>query len=170
VVAVTDTLAEYPLAPVSIPQTRVDYVVEAQQIGAPKGIVSGTTQITEDPVKLGIAETASEVIRAAGLLRDGFSYQTDGRWRTLVGGDALRASHDGRGRSGRQLRPWRHHRPLVEMLRDGLFMRLIDVQGFDLEATRSIASDPDHLEVGADFYANPFNDGCAVNKLDCVIL
>lgn len=30
VVAVTDTLAEYPLAPVSIPQTRVDYVVEAQ--------------------------------------------------------------------------------------------------------------------------------------------
>jgi citrate lyase subunit alpha / citrate CoA-transferase len=76
VVAVTDTLAEYPLAPVSIPQTRVDYVVEAQQIGDPKGIVSGTTQITEDPVKLGIAETASEVIRAAGLLRDGFSYQT----------------------------------------------------------------------------------------------
>jgi citrate lyase subunit alpha / citrate CoA-transferase len=67
VVAVTDTLAEYPLAPVSIPQTRVDYVVEAQQIGDPKGIVSGTTQITEDPVKLGIAETAAEVIRTAGL-------------------------------------------------------------------------------------------------------
>jgi citrate lyase subunit alpha/citrate CoA-transferase len=60
--------------------------------------------------------------------------------------------------------------PLVEMLRDGLFKRLIDVQGFDLEATRSIASDPNHLEVGADFYANPFNAGCAVNKLDCVIL
>src|SRR3712207_7006435 len=44
------------------------------------------------------------------------------------------------------------------------------VQGFDLEATRSIAADPNHLEVGASFYANAFNSGCAVNRLDCVIL
>ena len=60
--------------------------------------------------------------------------------------------------------------PLVEMLKDGLFKKLIDVQGFDLEATRSIGCDPNHLEVGASFYANPFNSGCAVNRLDCVIL
>src|SRR5215208_6620912 len=76
VVAVTDSLDEYPLAPVSIPQTRVDYVVKAQQIGDPEGIVSGTMRITEDPVKLETAERAAVVIRAAGLLRDGFSYQT----------------------------------------------------------------------------------------------
>jgi citrate lyase subunit alpha / citrate CoA-transferase len=60
--------------------------------------------------------------------------------------------------------------PLVEMLEDGLFRRIIDVQWFDLEAVRSIASNPNHLEVGAGFYANPFNSGCAANKLDCVIL
>lgn len=60
--------------------------------------------------------------------------------------------------------------PLVEMLRDGLFKRLIDVQDFDQEAIRSIADNPNHLEVGAGFYANAFNSGCAVNKLDCVIL
>ena len=169
VVAVTDTLVEYPLAPISIPQTRVDYVVEAQKIGDPEGIVSGTTRITQDPVKLGIAETAAEVIRAAGLLRDGFSFQTG------AGGTSLavtcfvrRLMEEGEvvgsfalgGITG----------PLVEMLEDGLFRRLIDVQGFDLEATRSIASNPDHLEVGANFYANPFNSGCAINKLDCAIL
>ncbi len=37
VVAVTDTLTEYPLAPISIPQTKVDFVVEVQGIGTPKG-------------------------------------------------------------------------------------------------------------------------------------
>jgi citrate lyase subunit alpha/citrate CoA-transferase len=169
VVAVTDTLAEYPLAPVSIPQTRVDYVVEAQQIGDPQGIVSGTTQITEDPVKLGIAETAAEVIRAAGLLRDGFSYQTGAGGTSLAVTRFVRRTMEEAGVIG-SCALGGITAPLVEMLRDGLFTRLIDVQGFDLEATRSIASDPNHLEVGADFYANPFNDGCAVNKLDCVIL
>lgn len=169
VVAVTDTLAEYPLAPVSIPQTRVDYVVEAQQIGDPKGIVSGTTQITEDPVKLGIAETAAEVIRAAGLLRDGFSYQTGAGGTSLAVTRFVRRTMEEAGVIG-SFALGGITAPLVEMLRDGLFTRLIDVQGFDLKATRSIASDPNHLEVGADFYANPINDGCAVNKLDCVIL
>jgi citrate lyase subunit alpha / citrate CoA-transferase len=35
---------------------------------------------------------------------------------------------------------------------------------------RSIAANPNHLEVSASFYANPFTSGCAVNHLDCVIL
>ena len=46
----------------------------------------------------------------------------------------------------------------------------MDVQGFDLEAVRSIATNPNHVEVGSGFYANPFNAGCAVNRLDCVVL
>ena len=46
----------------------------------------------------------------------------------------------------------------------------MDVQGFDLEAVRSLAANPNHVEVGSSFYANPFNVGCAVNRLDCVIL
>ena len=59
---------------------------------------------------------------------------------------------------------------MVEMLEQGLFKKLIDVQGFDLEAIRSIAAKPNHLEVSAGFYASPYNKGCAVNKLDVVIL
>jgi citrate lyase subunit alpha / citrate CoA-transferase len=168
-VAVTDTLVEYPLAPVSIPQTRVDYVVEAQQIGDPGGIVSGTTRITEDPVKLRIAQTAAEVVRASGLLRDGFSYQTGAGGTSLAVTRFVRRMMEEAGVVG-SFALGGITGPLVEMLRDGLFRRLIDVQGFDLEATRSIAADPNHLEVGAGFYANVFNSGCAVNKLDCVIL
>lgn len=59
---------------------------------------------------------------------------------------------------------------LVQMLEQGLFRRLFDVQGFDLAAVRSIAANPNHVEIGASFYANPFTRGCAVNRLDCVIL
>ena len=59
---------------------------------------------------------------------------------------------------------------MVEMLERGLFRKIMDVQGFDLEAVRSIATNPNHVEVGSSFYANPFNAGCVVNRLDCVIL
>lgn len=169
VVAVTDFLGEYPLTPVSIPQTRVDYVVKVDKVGDPKGIVSGTTRITKDPVGLKIADTAAKVIQAAGLIKDGFSFQTG------AGGASLATAHFVRqmmekaqvtgsfalgGITGY----------MVEMLEKGLFKKLMDVQGFDLEAIRSMASNNNHLEIGADFYASPFNSGCAVNQLDAVIL
>jgi citrate lyase subunit alpha/citrate CoA-transferase len=169
VVAVTDYLGEYPLSPVSIPQTRVDYVVKVDKVGDPKGIVSGTTRITKDPVGLRIAQTAAKVIQATGLIKEGFSFQTG------AGGASLATAHFVRqmmeksqitgsfalgGITGY----------MVEMLEKGLFKKLMDVQGFDLEAIRSMAANRNHLEIGADFYASPFNSGCAVNQLDVVVL
>jgi citrate lyase subunit alpha/citrate CoA-transferase len=59
---------------------------------------------------------------------------------------------------------------MVKMLDEGLFRTLIDVQSFDLDAVRSLASNPNHVEVGASQYANPFTAGCAVDKLDAVVL
>ncbi|MEZ4683142.1 MAG: citrate lyase subunit alpha [Caldilineaceae bacterium] len=59
---------------------------------------------------------------------------------------------------------------LVEMLEAGLFRRLLDVQAFDLAAVRSLATNPNHLEISAGHYASPWNSGCAVDQLDCVIL
>ena len=44
------------------------------------------------------------------------------------------------------------------------------MQGFDLEAVRSLASNPSHLEIGASTYASPWDGGAAVNRLDCVVL
>ncbi|MFW8664558.1 citrate lyase subunit alpha, partial [Candidatus Phytoplasma citri] len=41
---------------------------------------------------------------------------------------------------------------------------------FDLEAVNSLKNNPNHLEMSASFYANPFIKGCAVNKLDFGIL
>ncbi len=169
VVAVTDYLGEYPLSPISIPQTRVDYVVKVECVGDPKGIVSGTTRITKDPVGLKIAETAAKVIQATGLIKNGFAFQTGAGGaslataafvRKMMEKDNVVGSFALGGITGY----------MVDMLEKGLFKKLIDVQGFDLEAIRSLATNPNHLEVGADFYASPFNAGCAVNQLDVVIL
>ena len=45
-----------------ISEDYVDYVVQVDAIGDPKGIVSGTTQITRDPVGLVMASHAAQVI------------------------------------------------------------------------------------------------------------
>jgi citrate lyase subunit alpha/citrate CoA-transferase len=169
VVAVTDYLVEYPLAPVSIPQTRVDYVVKVDSIGDPKGIVSGTTKITKDPVGLKIAETAAKVIEAAGLIKNGFSFQTGAGGASLATAYFVRRMMEKKGVAG-SFALGGITGYMVEMLEKGLFKKLIDVQGFDLEAIQSIKNNPNHLEVSASFYASPFNAGCAVNKLDAVIL
>lgn len=169
VVAVTDFLGEYPLSPVSIPQTRVDYVVKVECVGDPKGIVSGTTRITKDPVGLKIAETAAKVIQATGLIKNGFAFQTGAGGaslataafvRKMMEKDNVVGSFALGGITGY----------MVDMLEKGLFKKLMDVQGFDLEAIRSLANNSNHLEIGADYYASPFNAGCAVNQLDIVIL
>ena len=76
VVAVTDDLRSQPPAQLDIRQDQVDFVVVVDSIGDPKGILSGTTRPTTEPVGLQIASTAAQVIAASGLLIDGFSLQT----------------------------------------------------------------------------------------------
>lgn len=169
VVAITDNLVEYPLAPVSIPQTRVDYVVKVEKVGDPKGIVSGTTKITKDPVGLKIASSAAKVIEAAGLIKDGFSFQTGAGGASLATAHFVRQMMEKKSVVG-SFALGGITGYMVEMLEKGLFRRLLDVQSFDLDAVRSMGENADHLEIGADFYASPFNNGCAVNQLDAVIL
>lgn len=169
VVAVTDNLQPYPLVPASIPQSRVDAVVVVPAIGDPRGIVSGTTQVTTDPVGLKIALAAAKVIAASGLLRDGFSFQTGAGGVSLAAAHFVRRMMEEGGVTG-SFALGGITSCLVEMLEKGLFRCLFDVQGFDLEAQRSLRDNPAHVEVGADLYASPFNAGCLVNRLDAVVL
>lgn len=169
VVAVTNQLEAYPLMPASISQTRVDYVVKIDHIGDPRGIVSGTTTITKDPVGLVIARSAAKVIEASGLVKQGFSFQTGAGGASLAAaryvGDIME-----RDRITGSFIMGGITTYLVDMLNRGLFQKIIDVQDFDLDAVRSLATNPNHIEVSAGLYANPFNSGCVVNQLDTVIL
>ncbi|MDM7914639.1 MAG: citrate lyase subunit alpha [Candidatus Eisenbacteria bacterium] len=169
VVAVTDNLVPYPAAPVSISQSDVDYVVAIESLGDPKKIVSTTTRVTRDPAGLLIARYAAEVIEASGLLKDGFSFQTGAGGTSLAVAEAvkrkmlankIRGSFGCGGITGY----------FVDMLEEGYFQTLFDVQCFDLRAVESIGRNLRHREISADLYANPFNRGSVVNMLDVVIL
>lgn len=169
VVAVTDFLCEYPLSPISISQTRVDYVVKVDAIGDPRGIVSGSTKVTKDPVGLKIAQTAANVIKAAGLIKEGLSFQTGAGGASLATAHYIGKMMEQKGVTA-SFAMGGITSYLVDMLNRGLLHKITDVQGFDLEAVRSIGTNPHHIEVSAGVYANPYNSGCIVNKLDTVFL
>ena len=169
VVVVTDNLVEYPLADYSISEVYVDYVAEVEEIGDPKGIVSGTTKITRDPVGLRMAEYAAKVIDASGLLKDGFSLQTGAGGATLAAAKYIKEmmiQRDIKGSFGMGgITAY-----MVDMLEAGCFKSLIDVQCFDLDAVKSLRDDPRHMEVSATHYAGVSGKSAAVDSLDAVLL
>ena len=169
VVVITDNLVPYPLQDWSISEDYVDFVVRVDAIGNPKGIVSGTTQITRDPVGLVKAAHASKVIEASGLLKDGFSFQTGAGGASLAAAKFLKeimlekkiqGSFGLGGITGY----------MVDMLQAGCFRSLMDVQCFDLKAVESIRTDPRHQEISAMHYASPRSRSAVVDSLDVVIL
>ena len=165
VVVVTDNLVAYPLVGFSIPEVYVDYVVKVDQIGNPAGIVSGTTKITRDPVGLKMASYAAKVIEASGLLKDGFSFQTGAGGATLATAKyvkemmlekGIKGSYGMGGITGY----------MVDMLNEGCFEALLDVQCFDLKAVESIRTNPKHMEVSATQYAGVSGKSAGVVDLD----
>ncbi|MDQ2694141.1 MAG: citrate lyase subunit alpha [Pseudomonadota bacterium] len=169
VVAVTDNLVPYPAFPVSIPQTKVDYVVEVESLGDPSKIVSTTTRVTTDPIGLQIAKYAAAVIEASGLVQNGFSFQTGAGGTSLAVAANVRELMRRRGVTG-SFGAGGITGYFVQMLEEGLLQALFDVQSFDLKAVESARRNEAHIEMSADMYANPFNRGCVVNRLDCVVL
>ena len=168
-IAITDNLVPFPACPIQVSQVFVDYVVQVESIGDPAGIVSGTTQITKDPVALIIAKRASEVIKASGLVKEGMSFQTGAGGTSLAVAAELKdimlregvvGSFASGGVTGQ----------LVEMLEEGLFKTLLDVQCFDLKAIESYRCNETHLAMSASMYGNPHTKGAVVNCLDIMIL
>ena len=169
VIVITDNLVEYPLQGFSISEDWVDYVVPVEAIGNPKGIVSGTTQITRDPVGLVMASHAAQVIKHSGLLKDGFSFQTGAGGASLAAAkflkdimlqEGIQGSFGLGGITGY----------LVDMLHAGCCKTLMDVQCFDLKAVESLRDDPRHQEISAMHYASPTSRSAVVDSLDVVIL
>ena len=169
VIVITDNLVPYPMQDYSIFEDYVDYVVTVDAIGDPKGIVSGTTRITRDPVGLIMASQAAKVIEASGLLKDGFSFQTGAGGASLAAAKFLKEIMLEKGIQG-SFGLGGITGYMVDMLRAGCFRNLMDVQCFDLDAVESLRTDPRHKEISATQYASPNNGDAAVNSLDVVIL
>lgn len=169
VVAVTDHLSQMPLHIISIPQTRVDYVVEVDCCGDPAGIATGTLKQSKDPMQLMIAKSAADIAETLGLVKAGYAFQCG------AGGVAMAFAKEMSEKLARKqvqagfcvggITGY-----MVDMLQRGLVGTLYDTQCFDRQAIASINRNPQHVEIGASFYANPFNAGCIVNRLDSTIL
>lgn len=168
VIAVTDSLMEYPNYPSDITEDFVDHVLVVDSIGRKEGIVSGTTRITKDPIGLKIAKDTLKVMEATGLLKDGLSYQSGAGGTSLAVTSFLRdymiqnnikGSFGSGGITGY----------LTNMLEEGLFDSLYDVQCFDLEAIESLKRNKNHLRMSASQYGNP-EVSAVVDNLDIVIL
>lgn len=168
VVAITDTVKETVNRP-EISGHLVDYVVKVPSIGDPKGIVSGTTNITKDPVGLKIARDAATLIAHSGLLKEGFSFQTGAggtslavalEVKKLMKQENIKGSFACGGTTDY----------LVDMLKEGYFEKLYDVQAFNLDAVESVKTNKNHVKISANTYANIHNDENIVNQLDVVIL
>jgi citrate lyase subunit alpha/citrate CoA-transferase len=169
VIVVTDNLVPFPCLPWQIQGNNVDHVVEVESIGDPARIVSGTTQLTRSPDRLRIAEYVARFIRDAGILRDGFSFQAGAGGialafvaylRDMMREKGARAAFARGGSTGF----------LVEMLREGLVECILDGQTFDLEAVRSIATDPRHVPTTPFTSYNYHGKGNFASMVDVVVL
>ncbi|GAA3020680.1 citrate lyase subunit alpha [Tetragenococcus solitarius] len=169
VVVITDTLADYPNTPISIPQTDVDYVVEVDAIGDPEGIAKGATRFTKNPKELMIAENAAKVITNSPYFKQGFSFQTG------TGGSALAVTRYIREQMIEEgitasFALGGITNAMADLLKEGLVEKIIDVQDFDHPSAVSLDENDNHYEIDANMYASPLSKGAVINKLDTAVL
>ena len=169
VVVVTDNLVEYPCTPMIISSPYVDHVVEVDSIGSHEMIVSGTTKVATDPLKLSIAQNAVDLMVHTGIFRDGMTFQAG------AGGIALATT--------KILGDLLEEKGLVaDFINGGVTQHVVDIyykgctkkifngQSFDVASIKDLNENPDHIEINPDYYANPWNKGCLANIQDAVVL
>ncbi len=169
VVVVTDNLVPFPCVPWQIQGNNVDVVVEVPSIGDPAKIVSGTTRVTQSPDRLRIAELAARFCDAAGIVRDGFSFQAGAGGTTLAFAVYLREIMKERGVTAAFARGG-STRYMVEMLREGLIGHILDGQTFDLDGVASMREDPRHVDTSPFTSYNFHGKGNFASMVDVVVL
>ncbi len=168
VVLVSDTIKEKIENP-ELSNEYVDGLLIIDSIGDKNGIVSGTTNITKDPVGLKIARDATKLLKELGVIKNGFTMQTGAGGTSLavasyIKKEMIENNIIGNFASGGITGYY------VDMLRNGLFEKLYDVQCFDLLAVESSLVDKNHIFMDASMYGNPYYNNPIVNVLDLVVL
>ena len=114
-------------------------------VGDPTKIVSGTTEVTNSPDRLLIAELVARFVRDAGIMRDGFSFQAGAGGTTLAFAIYLKEMMQKAGREG-ALRPRRLDEvPRARCWSEGLTDYILDGQTFDLDGVASMRDNPRHV-------------------------
>ncbi len=169
VIVVTDNLVPFPCLPWQIQGNYVDYVVEMDVIGIPEKIVSGTTRITKSPDRLYIADLTAQFCDAAGLIREGFSFQAGAGGTALAIGNYFGDIMRQKGIKARFARGG-SNQYLVGLLEEGLVEYILDGQTFDLEGVRSMRENAQHTDTSPFTSYNYHSKGNFASILDIAIL
>jgi len=168
VIVVTDNVVDYPCRQQEIQERHVDCVAEIDRIGDPKNIMSGTTKITEDPMKLQIAHDCVDLMDAAGIIKDGMIFQSG------AGGISLAAmKYLGERLEEKDIVASTATGGLTKLICDiykaGRVKNIYYSQVFD---GYSVDFVKDTLEMPADIghYADPTSKGRTIDGLDTVVL
>jgi citrate lyase subunit alpha/citrate CoA-transferase len=140
-----------------------------EQIGIPEKIVSGTTRITKSPDRLRIAELTAEFCDQAGIIHDGFSFQSGAGGTSLAVGEFFAQKMRERNIKARFIRAGSNKYP-VKMLEEGLADYILDGQTFDLEGVRSMRDNPNHVNTSPFTSYNYHSKGNFASMVDVVML
>ena len=168
-IVVTDNLVPFPCVPWQIMGQNIDYVVELDRIGDPQKIISGTTRLTKSPDRLLIAELTARFVQAAGIMREGFSFQAGAGGTALAFAIYLKELMVKAGVKARFIRGG-STKYLVEMLEAGLTDYILDGQTFDLEGVRSMRENPGHINTSPFTSYNYHGKGNFAGMVDVVVL
>ena len=168
VIVVTDNIVDYPCKFQEIQERHVDYIAHVDKIGDPKNIMSGTTKITEDPMKLQIAHDCVDLMDAAGLIKDGMIFQSGAGGISLAAmkflGDRLEEKDVIASTATGGLT-----KLIVDIYKAGRVKNIYYSQVFDDYSVKFIQED---LGLPADIghYADPTSKGRTIDGLDTVVL
>ncbi len=169
VIVITDNMVPFPCVPWQIQGNHVDYTVKVDKVGEPEKIISGTTKITKSPDRLLLAEMTAEFCDVAGILKDGFSFQTGAGGTSLAVSDYFSKIMKKKGIKARFARGG-SNKYLVRMLEEGQIDYILDGQTFDLEGVRSMAENKGHTWTSPFTSYNYHNKGNFAGLVDVVIL
>ncbi len=168
VIIVTDNLVDRPCSFQEINESYVDYVVQMDQIGNPKDIVSGSLKVTNNPQKLHIAGQCIDLMSALGLIKDGLIFQAGAGGislaalqyldQTLEENNVVAACETGG-----------FTKFIAEMHRKGLVKNAYGLQCFDVESIKYIA-ETRRLITDIGHYADPSSKGRFLDGLHATML
>lgn len=169
IIVVADNIVEYPCRFQEITEGYVDYVVEVDCIGSPENIVSGTTKITADPMKQGIAYKCIELMNAVGIIKNGMTFQSGAGGISLAVtkylGETLEEKNVTAAFAIGGVTKF-----LTDIYEKGRINTLYFGQCFDSHCVSFFSENSGIPILNVGHYADPLSKGRSVDNLDVVVL
>lgn len=162
VIVITDTIVDFPLERNSISMEYVDYVVKIDSISC-KNNSSHAIKLTKNPRELLLAEKAANVLIELGYIKNGFSIHPGPGGAFLAICKYLKEYMDLENIKG-SFMIGGISSYLVNLLENGYFENIFDLQSYDDIAANSLLNNEKHIEVSDISYSN------ILSRLDIAVI